>query len=706
MKKKLISIIALMITLIFAIVLSAYLDNGTYEKTSKPFCYSGYTTAEFDGYKKTSQYVEMSDGTKLAVDIYLPADGPEQVSFPTIFQYTPYGRAFLIPDSNLFKKIALRFSVGTFGPVLDRANSHDTVYGSNDETVKLFLSHGYAYVCADMRGTGASYGSKIDFSPKFAEDGCELINWIDNQAWSDGNVGMFGGSYLGYSQLVTAGKAPKALKCIIPEVTPLDGYSGEIRPGGIFLWSYSQQELQLFLEKNCYLPDKWCYPTAPVIDEDGDGDLVDELPLDLNGNGSFLDDYTYPDDPNDLPQYADGKERKHIYYLATRDHLNNIPYKDLGPKTEFIDTPWEYGDISANAYDVSPAAALSGIMKSGIAIYSHGGWMDPFVRGATEVYSTLKDTNPSKLIVDPGYHMTTSPYWKYFGENESETLSKYGLEIIRFFDHYLKGIENNINTEPPILIYNMNGDGWRFEKEWPLVRQKMTSYYFAENGHLDTEAGKDGNDSYTVNFKHNARWGSYPSNRWMMETPDELPVRTELDKLCLTYTTEAMTKDTEVTGHPIVEFWVSSTTDNGDFYIYLEDVDENGKAVLVTEGLLRAGFNGLYDNNTMILGGKSDIDIKPELPWHGYEKSQYNDAVFANGSIVQLTIDLLPTSWVFKEGHSIRVSIACADWPTFEILPELSPTNNPDDPNNIIPVLTIYRDKDHPSNILLPIIPR
>lgn len=706
MKKKLLSIMTLTISLIFVIILSAYIEDGTKEKTSKPFCYSGYTTAEFDGYNKTSQYVEMSDGTKLAVDIYLPTDGPEQASFPTIFQYTPYGRAFLIPDSNLLKKTALLFSVGTFGPVLDRANSHDTVYGSDDKTVKLFLSHGYAYVCADMRGTGASYGSKIDFSPKFAEDGCELINWIGNQAWSDGNVGMFGGSYLGYSQLVTAGKAPKALKCIIPEVTPLDGYSGEIRPGGIFLWAYSQQELQLSLEKNCYLPDQWCYPTASVVDEDGDGELVDEIPLDLNGNGSFLDDYNYPSDPNDPPKYADGMKRKHIYYFATRDHLNNIPYKDLGPNTEFIDTPWKYGDISATAYDVSPAAASSGIIKSGIAVYSHGGWMDPFVRGATEVYSTLKDTNPSKLIIDPGYHMTTSPYWEYCGENESEALSKYGLEMLRFFDHYLKGVENDINTEPPILIYNMNGDGWRFEKEWPLARQKMTPYYFAENGHLDTETGKDGSDSYTVNFKHDARWGSYPANRWVMETPDELPVRTELDKLCLTHTTEAMTEDTEVTGHPIVEFWVSSTADNGDFYIYLEDVDENGKAVLVTEGLLNGKFSELYNNDTMILGGTEKIDVKPELPWHGFEKSQSNSKVFANGKIVKLTVDLMPTSWVFKEGHSIRVSIACSDWPTFLLTPELSPTNNPDDPENIVPTITVYRDKDHPSHILLPVIPR
>ncbi|RRJ64634.1 CocE/NonD family hydrolase [Paenibacillus oralis] len=712
MKNKLKRIISVFVCFVLILSITACSSsNTTKEKVSKPFVYSGYTKAEFKDYKKSSQYVEMSDGTKLAVDIYLPTNGPEQAAFPVVFQYTPYGRAFIMPDVKWYEKPFIKNSVGTWGPVLDRANSFGTVYGSTDKMVNLFLSHGYAYVCADMRGTGASYGTKIDFSPKLAEDGFELVNWIEDQVWSDGSVGMFGGSYLGYSQIITAGQTPKALKAIFPEVFPMDGFTGEIRPGGIFLWAYSQLDMQSYLEHNYYLPDEGYYPTAPVVDEDGDGKLDDEIPLDLNGNGTFLDDYSYPGNPNDPPQYADGEKREHLYYLGVYEHLENTPYSDLGPKTAFIDDEWEYTDggktKTVSAYSVGPSSALAAIMESGVPVYNHGGWMDPFVRGTTELYSTLKDTNPSKLVIDAGYHEGTSPYWEYFGEDEEEVLAKYGVEMLRFFDRYLKGIENGIDTEPPVYIYNMNGDGWRAENEWPLARQEMKSYYFAENGTLDTIIAAAGTDLYTVNYKHDARWGkSYRTSRWQMASPDELPVRTELDKMSLTYTTAPMTQDTEVTGHPVVDFWVSSTADNGDFFIYLEDVDENGKAVLVTEGLLRAGFNGLYDNDTMIQGREKGIDVKPELPWHGYEKSQYNDAVFANGSIVQLTVDLLPTSWVFKEGHSIRVSIACADWPTFEILPELSPTNNPDDPDNIVPVITVHRDGEHPSHLMLPVIPR
>ncbi len=320
-------------------------------------------------------------------------------------------------------------------------------------------------------------------------------------------------------------------------------------------------------------------------------------------------------------------------------------------------------------------------------------------------YSTLKDTNPSKIIIGAGYHEEDSPYWEYFGENAVEMKDKYDAEMLRFFDYYLKGAQNGIDTDPPILIYSMNGDGWRSESEWPLARQELTNFLFTENGTLDTQATSDSSDQYTVDFTHDARWGSWPTSRWQMFQPDEMPVRTELDKKCLTYTTAPLATDTEVTGHPIVDLWVSSTADNGDFFIYLEDVDKNGNAVLVTEGLLRAGFSKQFDNDTMVAKGEYDIEVLPELPWSGFEKSQYNDKVFAEGNIVHLTIDLLPTSWVFKEGHSIRVSIACADWPTFEILPQLSETNDPADVS-IIPEITVYRSEKYPSGITLPIIPR
>ena len=720
-KKKKIGIIILCIVVILGIgtgvffhwlhsenTTSRTLAEDSSEKVSKPFHYSGYSTAEYDSYTKTSEYVEMSDGTKIAVDIYLPAGGPElSEGYPVVFQYTPYGRAYTIPEKQgLIDQLKMKIGVGTSDNTMDRANSHDTVYGSNDTTVQTLLSYGYAYVCADVRGTGASYGVKIDFMPEIATDGKELIDWITDQDWSDGNVGMFGGSYLGYTQLVVAGQAPEGLKAIFPEVVAMDGYSTEMRPGGVFCQQYSTEDIQTLYEMNNYLPDEYVYPTAPVVDEDGDGDLWDEIPLDLDGDGDFLDDYNYPEDPNDEPQYADGQKRDHIYYLATYEHKNNVPYNTLGPLAENIDTEVSLGSgehsLDISAYEVSPAAAVPDIMNTDIAIYNHGSWMDTFVTSTTELYNTMKDTNNSKLIIDPGYHETYSPFWKYCGEDETSSINAYGIEMLRFYDHYLKGIDNGIDTEAPVYIYNMNGDGWRAENEFPLARQVETDYFLTENGTLATsqKSSEDGADDYKVDLTQDSSWpteeSDYNVSRYVMEAPDEVPDRTEQDKSCLTYTTDTLTQDTEVTGYPMVTFYASSTSNDADFHVYMEDVDEDGNAILVTEGILRAGYAQTYDNDTMILGGTTGVDVLPNLPWHGFEAKQYNENIFADGNIAELTFELFPTSWTFKEGHSIRISIACANTPTFETNSALT-----DDT-----VVTIYRNDKYQSKVVLPIIPK
>ncbi len=97
-------------------------------------------------------------------------------------------------------------------------------------------------------------------------------------------------------------------------------------------------------------------------------------------------------------------------------------------------------------------------------------------------------------------------------------------------------------------------------------------------------------------------------------TPNALLIRTDKDLQCLTHISEPMVQDTEVTGHTIIHLWVSSTADYGDFFVYLEEVDENGEAVLITEGVLRAGFANLVDNDEEIYSGEVGIDVLPDLP--------------------------------------------------------------------------------------------
>jgi len=685
------------------------------EKVSKLFEYSGYTFEEYKSYKKISDYVPMSDGVKLAVDVFIPEQGPEQKSFPVIIEYTPYTRAYADLKNGPLHKAVRKAVLKTSDPVIDVMNSGDMA-----KPLRMLVAHGYVFIRADMRGSGASSGWKADFMPQLAKDGGELLDWVTSQPWCDGNIGMVGGSYTGYSQLITAGQGRKALKCIAPTFVPLDGYDGEVYPGGIYMEEFMEEYskgltrmnlnyYKLDIAKMLVGKGEPSLPAAPVVDEDHDGQLIDEIPLDKNRNGTFLDDYIYPFDPKDEPQYKDQKPRQHIYYLATKDHELNLDYHSWAHSMEFIDAEPPFPLNKYTSYDFSPSAHVPAIMNSGIPVYNVGGWFDPFVRGTIELFCTMQRTNPSRMLIVPGYHGGGGPFWKYLGQDTKGMTARIAPEMLRFFDRYLKGVDNGFDKEPAIYIYVMNGGGFRAEKEWPLARQVVTKYFFAGEHELKLNASEPGADKYQADFTHDSRYGKSKGNRWLSTMglePDALPVRTKKDRQCLTYTSAPMENDTEVTGHPLVDFWLSSTADYGDFFVYLEDVDETGQALLVSEGLLNAGFKNLVSNDEEILSGKTGVNVLPELPWHGFEKAEYVNQVFANGKIIELLIDLKPTSWVFKKGHRIQLSIAAADWPTFRLNPRLAPDNNPKNPANIIPLITVHRDQEHPSRIELPIIPK
>ncbi|HEY9162824.1 MAG TPA: CocE/NonD family hydrolase [Desulfomonilia bacterium] len=656
------------------------------KRVSEPFKYSGYGAPKFKGVSKETTFVAMSDGTKLAVDIFLPKDGPKTDKFPAIFIFTPYGRSYLYPQMTWYEKVIARITKGTSGPVFDYSLKYDT---------KLFLSHGYAIVVADMRGTGASYGSQIPFTPVLAEDGKEMVDWIGSQPWSNGKVGMTGQSYLGWIQLMIAAKHPKALTCIMPEMILADGFTEGIRPGGIdaIAWIERYSEFLQNLNLNRFDPGKMSLPTTPAKDEDNDGSCADEMPL--MKDGSFLD--------NGVPVYSDGRKRQDIYFNATKEHTSDIPFNFFARKnTPYFDSTAPEIIGNARFVDSSPDFYINEIIASGIPVYNVGGWFDGFTKGTTKLYATMEGKTAARMNIAPRFHyhpFITKQYKKYFGYEEDYT-KQIAAERLRFFDFYLKGIQNGIASEPPVNIYVMNY-GWRTEREWPLKRQKVTPFYFNSQNGLSQKPSNEGADTYMADFTHSSSYGKNNKNRWlMMYTPDGLMDRTAPDKKCLVYETEILVGDIEVTGHPVVDIWVSSSRDDGDFYVYLTDVDESGRSLYVTEGELRAGWKNEYNDDDQVLG---KTDIKPDLPWHGYRKDQYTEKPFADGKTVELRFDLMPTSWVFKKGHRIRIAIACADYRNFEMNPYLCSGNEPGDcPETLV---SIKHTKEYPSRIELPVIP-
>ncbi|NIM98151.1 MAG: CocE/NonD family hydrolase, partial [candidate division Zixibacteria bacterium] len=133
------------------------------QKISRPFEYEGYSSPEYENFVKSSHYVSMYDGTKLAVDVYLPSEGPEARSFPVLLTYHPYKRAMIDPKTGMIKSGSLDM----------------------ERFIRFFSSYGYGLVIAEMRGSGASYGSRLDVSPQLAKDGKQLVDWIETQIWCD-----------------------------------------------------------------------------------------------------------------------------------------------------------------------------------------------------------------------------------------------------------------------------------------------------------------------------------------------------------------------------------------------------------------------------------------------------------------------------------------------------------------------------------------
>lgn len=659
------------------------------EFISKPFRYKGYHKKE-DAYletKRISKYVEMSDGTKIAVDILIPTEGPPRDSFPVLLQFTPYNRSYMVPNMGLAKHLVSSFAKYGWGPEYDQS----TII----PYVRFLLRRGYIVVNADMRGTGASYGSQMPMAPILAKDGKEMIDWIAEQTWCDGNVGMMGPSYLGWVQLMTAAEKPKALKCIMPEVIVFDTYSEANYMGGIqatrFLTSFSNMLEHLNL--NHYKLRKGQVPALPVEDEDGDGKLADERPTRMDSLSLFSERKL---------KYRDGKKRQnHSYYHAIKEHYDNVLVKDLiDLDARFWDSPSPAAYEGLSYKDGSPGYYAAAIAESGIPIYHSGGWFDLFNRGTFKLYSTLEKTNPSKLMVGPRWHLpSTGKAYKEYLDYKPRYMFQQAIEQLRFFDHYLRGIDNGIEKEAPIFMYVMNGK-WREEYEWPIARQRLTPFYFQDNHGMDSLATSEGEDVYQVDFEANSHYGKDSLSRYTITdgVPKERMKRTEKDKRCWVYDTPTLEKDTEVSGHPIVQVWISSNQDYGDLFVYLEEVDSVGDAYYVTEGKLRAGWHKEYDPNIQT---GNQIEVLPKLPWHGFKKEQFVDKALADGKVIEMRFDLMPTAWLFRKGSKIRISIAGADNGNFEPNPGLCPDKN----NCPETEIRIHRSAERPSHILLPIIP-
>ena len=518
-----------------------------------------------------------------------------------------------------------------------------TPYNNMDEGLiehgEFFVQHGYVYVIQDVRGRNDSEGEFYAWVDEF-NDGHDTIEWIGAQPWCDGNVGMHGSSYLGNVQWYAAMLNSKYLKCVAPRAIGDNLHESPFYLGGAFAlglsvaWAFWAGEGRTWQNV-----DRYNWPQ-----------LFQYLPV------------------KDMAE-AGGKDVKFL-----RDWIDHTDYDDY----------WKALSVKERYEDIKvPTLQMSG-------------WYDLFPAGVFNNFNGLGERggselarNHRKVVVGPWTHSLSKVTHAGDGDFGMDSMIDVIGTELKWYDRWLKGIDNGVEKEPPIRIFVMGTNEWRDENEWPLARTEFTPYYFHSGGSANTLLG-DGTlstqapiDEQPDGYDYNPAFptptlggGSCCSDK--VPPPgvfDQREVEARSD--VLVYTSEPLEEDMEVTGPVIVKLHASTDGRDTDFTGKLSDVHPDGSSWNLCDGIIR----GRYREST-----ERQVLLEP-------------------GTVYEFTIDVWPTSNVFKKGHRIRVDIASSNFPRFD---RNTNTGNviAADAEVRVAHQQVFHDAAHPSHIILPVIPR
>jgi uncharacterized protein len=605
----------------------------------------------YRGMRYSSCHLTMCDGVRIAIDLYLPAGLTSDVRLPAILHQTRYYRSM-----ELRWPLRMLFGGKPFQHI-----------AADKRRRRRFVAGGYAWVDVDVRGSGASFGSRVgEWSPDEVRDGAEIVDWIVRQPWSNGKVAALGNSYDGTSAEFLLVNQHPAVRVIAPCFALFDTYTDIAFPGGIHA--------------------AWFTETWGRYNEALDRNALHEVvgwwaKLPLTGVQPVQDDHDRSLRVGAIAAHRDNYDvHEQAAALTFRDDVApSDPYhRQLDGGLAPIGAPIESGSINL----ISPHNYWHDIEASGAAIYSYSGWFDGgYAHSAIKRFLTIS-TSGSRLILGPWNH---TGGWHV---DPLRGLSKPGFdhdsELLRFFDHHLKGSDTGIGSEPPVHYFTMVEDRWKSADTWPPPAA-MQSYYLAAERRLSLDPPDS--DSSADEYVVDQTAGTGEHSRWRAQVGIGGHVRyldrNAQDAKLLTYTSAPLECPLEVTGHPTITLFVTSTASDGTFFVYLEDVDARGHVAYITEGQLRAVNRRLSDGPPL---------YRQVVPYRTFKRSDAQPLVA--GEIAELTFDLLPTSYLFQPGHHIRIAIAGADATHFAILP-----GGP-------PIVSIYRSRLHASRVDLPVVRR
>jgi putative CocE/NonD family hydrolase len=615
-----------------------------------PETYQG-SHQEYDVQIHPNTMISMRDGVRLATDLYFPVHNGQIAAgrFPVILERTPY----------------------------DKATMRNAMNGA------YFARRGYVCAIQDVRGRFASEGEWYPFA-KEAPDGYDTVEWLGTQPWSDGQVGTIGASYAGSDQSALATLNPPHLKSMIVAVGASNYYHCSMRQNGALELRFMIYALRMATTSQEALAN----PGLRAALNEAFANVGEWLPRTPFKAGTTI--------LRLLPNYEQW----------VLDILTHGDYDDY----------WRQRGYAISDYYEEHADAPT--------LYL-GGWYDSYARATCENFVALRQRKRTRqmLLMGPWTHGG----WEatYAGDLDFGTHSVINYNDLRlaWFDHFLKGLHTEVAAWAPVKIFIMgsgnsgrnyegrleHGGAWRDAQDWPLPATQFTPFYLHAGGSLSTSAPRPGAGApraregapqtdpsrYTFDPRDPVptigggisaadpimRPGAYDQRGRadFYGCHDALPLNTRSD--VLTFQTEPLAQDVEVTGPITMHLFAASSALDTDFTAKLLDVFPpnadypEGIAVNITDSILRARYRNGWE--------------QPEL--------------LEPGEVYEFVFQLYPTANIFKAGHRIRLDISSSNFPRFDVNPN---TGGPLGLERRFELAhqAIYHDAQHASHVVLPLV--
>lgn len=556
---------------------------------SQPFCDFPIHYKPKSNYKipkPQTYYITLRDGIHLAVDVYIPKSKKKE-KFPILLYQTRYWRG-----------IDLAFPFSLMKKMVPSTKNFD---------VLEFVKYGYALVCVDVRGTGASEGKKTSALSGLEEmhDAKDIIEWILQQEWCNGKIGTLGISYIGMAAQMTLFNFHPAIKAAAPMYAGFDYYDDISLSGGVF-----NQNLNLQWNKFCKALDN------------------NQLPeIKSNIFNEMISNNVRP---------VKGYKKKLQEILKNR---NNWYFDSEQWSVAFLDDK-----RTVNGY-VSVDSILSPHMmdykKVNIPIMAYSGWWDAgFTKGSIKMFKNYPHPE-NQLIIGP---------WRHGGEFcvDEQYLGKTNFDhiqpVLAFFDKHLKGINLPQEKTPKVVYYTLNQNQWKIANTFPPQNIKYQSFVL---------------NSQTIIFKTDSSTTNGKATRYNLDfatTKKQFPDRKPLDEKKLNIDFLEVQQDIIITGIPTLKLVLKTQNPDPRIFVVLEEVLPDGRVKYITEGAFRAIHRKSYSE---------PIYYEYQPPYHSYTRQDAKEMPKNQWDTIEYNLE--PISYLVKKGSKLRLSLSSSELDTFQI---------------------------------------